>query len=139
MQFRGNLGADPVAGQTRNGKPFVRFPVAEKTGSGEFETVTWYRVKLYGDPNKAAQLAKGMYVEIVGTLTPRIYERDGKAEVSLDVSSGLFKIIGNDDKKGGNAGKRPQVRSTEKAASEARHSAVVDDADDDEYDDDIPF
>jgi len=129
MQFRGNLGGDPVAAQTKNGKPYYKFNVAEKTGKGQYEQVTWRRVSAFIPENVAAGLSRGSYVEVVGTETPRIFTRDdGTQEVSLDVMSGFVRLIENDEK--------PASKSAKAAESpRARAASAIVDAED--YD--IPF
>ena len=61
----------------------------KKNDSGEWVDVgdtAWYRCALWGSQAEVLQIRKGSMVQVVGTLNPRTYEKDGQERTSLDVT-----------------------------------------------------
>ena len=85
----GNVGRDAVYKEGQNGKGFVSFPVAGKSGWGDKEQTLWFDVtKWNASPKLAEMLLKGTKVTIIGDQSER--EHQGKVykqitAVSIDV------------------------------------------------------
>lgn len=79
--IHGRAGADPVTGETRNGKPMCRVSVAvDVTGHGATEPETlWITIMAFGHVAEAlARAAKGETLTAMGRLTRGRYTgRDG--------------------------------------------------------------
>ena len=78
---------------TPNGRAVLEVTVPitpqKKNDQGGWDDVgetAWYRCALWGSQAESTQIAKGSLVQIVGTLKPRTWEKDGKGGTSLEVT-----------------------------------------------------
>ena len=81
ISLDGRLGGDAEVRKTTDGKPYVKFSVANNTFSKGKEITDWFDVNCY-DPyviqNKVKFLTKGRYVIITGNIRTEVSERNGK-------------------------------------------------------------
>lgn len=80
--FTGRLGKDAEIRATRDGKPWVSFPVAVDTDRDSETGTAWIRCAMFGElvDTTAPRLIKGAQVYIEGRLTLRPWTgADGKA------------------------------------------------------------
>lgn len=95
----GNLGRDPDLRYTPQGTPVCSFTLAtnEKRKSDASETVTWFRVTLWGQmaENANVHLTKGRAVFIEGRLRVEEWnDRNGQARYTLEVHATDMQFIG---------------------------------------------
>lgn len=94
----GNVGRDPELSYTPTGVPVTKFSVAVSRKVGDKETTEWYNCTAWRGLaemlNKS--LTKGRQVFVQGDFSTRPYTtRDGKQNVSLDVSITSFQFLGS--------------------------------------------
>lgn len=133
----GRLGRDPEVRTTNTGTPVMSLNVATNSGYGENKTTTWVRASMFGARAEklAPMLAKGSQVMLTGEMSLREYTTQaGEARTSLElrVSDLVF------------AGSKPDAAErqepTRAAATRRRKPADPQpQADQAEFDDDIPF
>lgn len=92
----GNLGRDPEAFDTRNGRG-CRLSVATtyKPKEGEEQT-EWHRVVLFNQPADFAidYLTKGRQVFVQGRLRTSSYEKEGQTHYSTDIIGTRINALG---------------------------------------------
>lgn len=85
----GRLGDSPVAGDTRNGKRYMRLSVATNQGYGDKKKTVWWNVIVWNSnivENLESKLTKGMQVYVQGSLEQDEY--DGKPTFQIVVAFG---------------------------------------------------
>ncbi len=84
----GNLGRDPELRQAGDQEVCSLNVAVNRRIKGE-DMTDWFSVSVWGKPAKncADYLHKGSQVIVVGTLEPRVYEKDGVQRTSLDVNA----------------------------------------------------
>jgi|SRR6185436_7507169 len=98
LTVTGNLGAD-VEKKDVQGKTVYEFSLAANRGKDD---TTWYRISCWGDFWKgvAQYLVKGKQVAVVGELSVRTYQKDGKDRFSCDIRADRVELLGGgSDKK----------------------------------------
>ena len=91
ITFDGRIGANGAEiRQTRGGKPYVRFSVANNSFVNNQEKTEWFDVTSY-DPyvieNRVKYLTKGTYVIINGSLNTDVNVKDNKVWVNQYVTA----------------------------------------------------
>ena len=90
ISLDGRLGGDAEVKQTKDGKPYVRFSVANNYFANGKEVTDWFDVNCY-DPyvvnNKINFLKKGRYVIITGNIRTEVSNRNGKLWLSHYVTA----------------------------------------------------
>lgn len=94
----GNVGKDGEVKQTKAGKDYVTFPLANTprnkvVGSDEWadSETTWYRVTLW---NRSEAPKKGDRLIVVGKLSQHSYEdSEGKPRVSLEIKAEEIGVV----------------------------------------------
>lgn len=90
ISLDGRLGADAELKQTKGGKPYVRFSVANNYFADGKEVTDWFDVNCY-DPfvidHKINFLKKGRYVIVTGNIRTEVSNRNGKLWLSHYVTA----------------------------------------------------
>lgn len=90
ISLDGRLGGDAEVKQTKDGKPYVRFSVANNYFANGKEVTDWFDVNCY-DPyvvnNKINFLKKGRYVIVTGNIRTEVSNRNGKLWLSHYVTA----------------------------------------------------
>lgn len=87
LQFIGNLGRDAEVKTTKDGREFLSFSVAVKTGENE---TTWVDVAANGGAKIKDYLRKGREVFVRGTLRVGLYN----GQPTLSVQGGMVQLVG---------------------------------------------
>lgn len=93
ITFDGRLGKDAEVLKTKDGKPYVRFSVANNSFSNGQEKTEWFDILSY-DPyiaeKRAQYLRKGTYVIITGPIesVPNVY--NGKMYINYHVRATII-------------------------------------------------
>ena len=87
LQFIGNLGRDAEVKTTKEGREFLSFSVAVKTGENE---TTWLDVAANGGAKIAEYLRKGREVFVQGNLRVSMYN----GQPQLQVNGAMIQLIG---------------------------------------------
>lgn len=92
MIIFGNLGRDPEVKQTKGGKSYYAFSVAEAYGKDDNRTTNWFSISYFGKPEEIAPFKKGDRVELQGDLKVNLKtDKEGKPAVFLDMLSSRIK------------------------------------------------
>lgn len=94
----GNLGQDPVIGQTTSGRTVTKFSIADDRGkdANGAEIVQWFNCRAY---DRTAELihehfCKGKPIFVEGAVYARQYDRDdGSKGLSLDLQVSRFEFV----------------------------------------------
>lgn len=132
----GNLGRDPEFRATAEGTSVANISIAitekykDKQGNQK-ENTEWVNVVFFGKlADIAAQyLKKGSQVYIEGKLKTDKYEKNGETKYSTKVVAEKLQMLGNMDRKS----------KQSKDDDEEAHQHNRRDAEQDSFDDDIPF
>lgn len=88
----GRAAATPDLRYTPTGRPVASFDLAvtpriQEAGTWKDGPAAWYRVTAWQSlaEHAAESITKGMRLIVVGDLSPRPWERDGRAGLSLDI------------------------------------------------------
>jgi len=97
FSFIGNIGNVKALRFTPSGDAVLNFSVAVNAGYGDKKTTSWANCSLWGKRAEALSpyILKGQKIGIVGELSLRSYESNGKAGTSLDVRVSDVTLIGN--------------------------------------------
>lgn len=87
LQFIGNLGKDAQVKTTKEGREFLSFSVAVKTGENE---TTWLDVAANGGAKIAEYLRKGREVFVQGNLRVSMYN----GQPQLQVNGAMIQLVG---------------------------------------------
>jgi single-strand DNA-binding protein len=95
MVLTGRLGRDAEL-KDFGGKKCLKFSVAYDVGYGAKKETVWVSCSMWGDRGEklSQYLKKGAMVEVVGTPSVRVYEKDGVAKASLDLNVSDLKLYG---------------------------------------------
>lgn len=138
----GNLGKDPETRYMPSGKPVCSFSIATSESwndrqSGERQERTeWHNIVMF---DKLAEIAaeylrKGSQVYIEGSLRTRKWQdKDGKDRYTTEIVARDMQMLGG---RSGPAGGMSETRSAVGSPASSREAIP---ADDQEFDDDIPF
>lgn len=92
ITIEGFAAKDAALKFTPSGRPVLELdlPVTpqKRNDRGEWEDTgetAWYRCAVWGPMAETLQIPKGTLVQVVGTLKPRTWEKDGQQRTSLDV------------------------------------------------------
>lgn len=141
VNLLGRLGRDPEVRYTQDGKPIATVSLAtsetwkDKSGQKQ-EKTEWHRVVVFGGKAEVVEkyLKKGDLAYFEGKLVTRKWtNKDGQDQYTTEVSVDMFGqlvLIGG----GGNQGNKGNQPSQSQASSQQASQA-----DDDPFDDDIPF
>jgi len=128
VQLIGNLGRDPEARFTANGKKYATFTLAVnrswKSATGEKQEYTdWFLVNAWGKLAEACNsyLKKGSQVYAEGRLIvdpatggPRIWTRqDGSPAASFEIHADLIRFLGEKNGNGNGNGEPPAPAGAE--------------------------
>jgi len=96
ITIAGHIGQDPELKRTPSDKAVCNFSVAVKTGFGDREVTTWWRVTFFGKraENAAKYLSKGSAVIVSGEPQNRPYESNGEQRYSLEISGNDWGFAG---------------------------------------------
>jgi single-strand DNA-binding protein len=90
----GNLGKDcttSAAGTTK----VINFSIAVTSGYGDNKKTFWLEVSKFGDNIKLSEyLLKGQQVIVIGELSIRTWEKDGKSGTSICLRADEVQLIG---------------------------------------------
>ena len=103
----GNLGKDPETRFTPGGQPVTTLSVATNRryhamGGQPVKETTWFRITVWGKQSEACTqfLHKGSKVLVEGRLTPdpktgspRVWENNGKAAASYEVTASTIRFL----------------------------------------------
>jgi len=106
----GNVGNDPEMKHVQSGDACLSFSVAANITVKREKVTVWYRCTMWGKRAEAIQqyLQKGKQVFVTGELNPRLYESNGKTNVSLDVRVDDLQLLGSKDDGHGQGGNQGQ-------------------------------
>lgn len=100
----GNVGHTPELKDAKNGKPFLRFSVAENYkdfANGQREPKSqWYSVTIFGGRAESLSkfLAKGEKVAVTGTMRVREFDgKQGEKRFSLDIVADDIELLSGRD------------------------------------------
>lgn len=111
MQVIGNIGTPVEKAESRNGKEYFRFRLAENhntkpradapaalpatgTSSAPVVPATWYYVNAFIPEQVADMLAKGSFVTVTGRLEASPYiDKEGKPAVRLTIMAGKVELM----------------------------------------------
>ena len=122
IHIAGNLGADPEVRFTSSGKKVTNLKVASRSrrGKGGEEMTIWWRVAVWGEQfdKMISFLKKGSAVMVYGDVhKPEIFtDKEGKPQVSLDITAAHLEFSPFGKSSGGQAGKEGQQAQTGPAA-----------------------
>ena len=99
FSFIGNIGTVKDIKFTPSGTAVLNFSVAFDSGWGDKKTTSWANCSLWGKRAESLSpyIVKGAKIGIVGELSLRSYESNGKAGTSLDVNVSDVTLLGNKD------------------------------------------
>lgn len=130
VSFYGRLASDCDVRYLQSGSAVCSFSVPVKSGYGDREKTTWFRVAIFGKRAEGKlkdYLVKGQGVFVSGELSSREWEdKDGKQRTSLEVNANTVDLgerPSGGGQQSGSAG-RPQASRPQSG---------------EELDDDIPF
>lgn len=133
----GNLGGDPELRHTDSGTPVANFSLATNWKTANGEGVEWHRIVAW---DKAAEIldeyvSKGDPLYVEGRLQTRSYKVDGeeKPRFMTEVVVERFNFLGSSN---GNSGSDSGGYRDRPSAPE---TVEPEDADWDDFDDDLPF
>ena len=90
----GRLGRDSET-KDANGKPYLRFTVADDVGFGDKKTTQWVTCTLWGPRAAKLTLVKGSQVMVWGELTLREYiTKDQEKRTTLELNVSDLKFAG---------------------------------------------
>lgn len=122
INFIGNLGADPKAGQAKNGNTTSRFRVGCTVWALGEDRTTWYTVIVFG---KQAEFindnaTKGTQVAVDGVPWEDSFQgNDGEVKY-ISVLADQVKLLGGKNGNGGNGGGDPNRSSARSSSSRKR-------------------
>lgn len=111
MQVIGNIGTPVEKVESRNGKEYFRFRLAENhntkpradaagsqaaanTAGGSAVPATWFYVNAFINEQVADMLAKGSFVTVTGRLEASPYiDKEGKPAVRLTIMAGKVELM----------------------------------------------
>lgn len=95
----GNIGNDPELKRIQSGDACLSFSVAANITVKREKVTVWYRCTMWGKRAETLHpmLHKGKQVYVTGELNPRLYESNGKTNVSLDVRVDDLQLLGSKD------------------------------------------
>lgn len=99
-------------------KTVLKFSIPDVVGFGQNKVKQWINCSFWRGDNIAQFMTKGKTVECWGELTTRIYEKDGKPTVSLDLNCQGVKLHGGGERDDGPVADRG--RATRGAATPDR-------------------
>lgn len=110
---KGTLFRAPESRISKAGNAFVMATLKERNGT-EFR---FWKVFAFGDTARAEleRLSDGDSLSVQGTLEAKIYEKDGKASVSLSVTADLIVALRQPTRK-----RAPRELSSSRAATSSR-------------------
>lgn len=117
IHIAGNLGADPEVRFTSSGKKVTSLKVASRSrrGKGGEELTIWWRVTIWGEQfdKMVSFLKKGSAVMVYGDVhKPEIFtDREGKPQVSLDITAVHIEFSPFGGKPGQNGGIEQQQQA----------------------------
>lgn len=118
----GAKGAEVL--QTKGGKPFVRFSLANNMFVGGQEKTVWYDVTSY-DPfiieNKVDKLKKGSWVQVVGTLDADSKVKDNKVWINLNLTATKIDFVSS-----GSSESAPQTQEAKSQPSVSVYTGATD-------------
>lgn len=129
ITFDGRIGANGAeVRQTKGGRPYVRFSVANNSFSNGQEKTEWLDVTCYDSfiiENRAKYLTKGTYVIISGGLNSEInVDRNGKVWLNQYVTATTIDMPSFKKKDDDNASNEQPVVSTYTAATATQQEQV---------------
>lgn len=139
----GNVGKDPETKYLSNGDAVTNLSIAttetwkDKSTGEKVEKTEWHRLVFF---RKLAEIVsqyvtKGKQIYVEGRLQTRKYEKEGVTHYSTEIVCDQMKMLGSRPKSGEEGGEAPA--RTQPARQPAPGS--VDNVDQGELDDDIPF
>lgn len=145
ITLSGNLGGDPEMRKLQSGDSLLSFSLgANRKVKGESQT-TWYRCSIFGKRAEVLQpmLHKGKRVFVMGELTAKLNDHNGKTYLNLDVRVDEIDVGAREDGGSGQhdgGGQAPQQQQR-RAPAQQQSAAPPEEGDGGRYagDDDIPF
>ncbi len=97
----GHLGRDPETRKVGDGT-VCSFNLAVSSRVKGADKTTWFRVDVWNKQGESCQefLAKGRQVSVIGDLSTREYDKDGKTITSLEVRASQVTFLGKPDDAG---------------------------------------
>ena len=96
----GHIGRDPELKFTSSGRAIASSSIAVKTGYGDRERTTWYRLSVFGKTAERFNewVSKGQAVQIIGTLYEDEFTgRDGQTRKTINVDVSEFTPLTRND------------------------------------------
>ena len=110
----GRLGDSPVAGDTRNGKRYMRLSVATNQGYGDKKKTVWWNVIVWNSnivENLESKLTKGMQVYVQGSLEQDEYEGKPTFQIVVAFGGEILMLDSVREKSEGNIDPTPPIPS----------------------------
>jgi single-strand DNA-binding protein len=141
----GNLGADPETRYLPSGKPVTNIRIAtseswkDRQSGDQQERTEWHAVVMF---DKLAEIAaeylrKGSQCYVEGSLRTRKWQdKEGKDRYTTEIVANQMQMLGG---RSGPAGGAMDNRAEPQSRAPSRERETAPPADDQEFDDDIPF
>lgn len=130
LSIIGNVGYDAETRFTPSNKVVTNFSVAMNSGWGDNKKTTWVNCSLWGDRGQkvAPYIIKGSKIGVVGEISLREWESNGRSGVSLECKVIDITLLGDAN---ADSGAAPASQATPAPAPAPQQQ--------DALDDDIPF